>query len=64
MSLAEEYIEIDLNQFHPLGCAPSASAIDAFSGAVQTQFEEYLHTRSNKYGKVKNRRLQMQRPMC
>ena len=48
MSVIEDHGGIDLNQFHPLGCAPSTSAIEAFSGAARSKFEEYLHTRSNK----------------
>ena len=48
MSIAEDQSGLDLNQHHPLGCAPSTSAIEAFSGTARTKFEEYLHTRTDK----------------
>jgi len=46
MSVVEHNGGINLDQFHPV---PVASALDAFSGAACTMFEEYLHTTSNKF---------------
>jgi len=48
MPITEHHSGLDLNQYHLLGCALYSSAIEAFSGASHTKFEEYLHTRTNK----------------
>jgi len=42
MSVAEDNAGINLDQLHLLGSAPSTRALEAFSGAARTKFEEYL----------------------
>ncbi|KAF8418147.1 hypothetical protein EV426DRAFT_577688 [Tirmania nivea] len=41
MPIVQDHTETDLDQFHPLGSAPSPSAIETFSGTARTNLEEY-----------------------